>query len=54
MHLVQQVLPNSSMLLAKLYKHCDTNHPDHRDKNISFIMHKLEPFPEPYGEELKN
>jgi len=53
MHLVQQVLPNSSMLPAKLYKHHDTNHPEHRDKNICFIMHKLEALPEPYGEELK-
>jgi hypothetical protein len=54
MHLVQQVLPNSSMLPARLYKHCDTNHPEHRDKNISFITHKLEALPEPYGEEFKN
>ena len=52
--LCNKVLPNSSMLLAKLYKHHDTNHLQYRDKNISFIRHKLEALPEPYGEEFKN
>jgi hypothetical protein len=42
------------MLPAKLYKHHDTNHPEYRDKDISFIRHKLETLPEPYGEEFKN
>jgi hypothetical protein len=40
--LCNKVLPNSSMLPAKLHKHHDTNHPEYRDKDISFIKHKLE------------
>jgi len=31
------VLKHSSVLLAKLHRYCDTNHPRYNDKDISFI-----------------
>jgi hypothetical protein len=39
--LSNKVLSNNSMLPAKLRRHCDTNHPEYKDKDISFIKRKL-------------
>jgi hypothetical protein len=40
--LCNEVLPNSSMLPVKLYKHHDTTYPEYRDRVISFIRCKSE------------